>query len=77
MHFADRQMLAYVVQYACKVDTEPSKPATKNKKYLKKGLTNYQTYDIIKSQNKERGVKNEITFNLCCTQCSQRALADS
>jgi hypothetical protein len=31
VQFADRQMLAYVVQYACKVDTEPSKPATKNK----------------------------------------------
>lgn len=52
-------------------------PPQKIKKYFKKGLTNYQTYDIIKSQNKERGVKNEITFNLCCTQCSQRALADS
>ncbi len=55
----------------------PASPPQKIKNILKKGLTNYQTYDIIKSQNKERGAKNEITFNLCCTQCSQRALADS
>lgn len=53
-------------------------PPQKIKNILKKGLTNYQTYDIIKSQNKRKEVlKNEITFNLCCTQCSQRALADS
>jgi len=59
VHFADRQMLAYVVQYACKVDTEPSKPATKNKKYLKKGLTNYQTYDIITTEDKTRADKTQ------------------
>ena len=56
---------------------DQASPPQKIKNILKKGLTNYQTYGIIKSQNKERGAKNEITFNLCCTQCSQRALADS
>lgn len=31
-------------------------PPQKIKKYFKKGLTNYQTYDIIKSQNKRKEV---------------------
>jgi len=31
----------------------------KNKKYLKKGLTNYQTYDIITTEDKTRADKTQ------------------
>jgi len=34
-------------------------PPQKNKKYFKKGLTNYQTYDIITTEDKTRAGKTQ------------------